>query len=235
MKNILFSITVIFILILNQSCATFHGGNYQHGVTLSEGNYKYVKKVVTTEELCYFLFWGGNNYDWLLDDMKEDLYKYSDLKDNQDLTNFMTSTQFKWNPIFYKVKIKMTADVIEWKTNGLNQSRNELINIDSNLNKIIENDIIEKKVLIASSKEKFEKIKTYSSCPGNITQVFGKGFTVLKLGDIVFSELYGEYGIVTEIKFEKVLVEFFYKETVLARKRYIKPKNLKKIECPDLD
>jgi hypothetical protein len=80
------------LLIINHSCVTFHGGNYQHGVVLTEGNYKYVKKVSTTETLTYFLFWGGNQKTKLLNKMREDVYLNAELDANQDLTNFLVTS-----------------------------------------------------------------------------------------------------------------------------------------------
>lgn len=225
MKNILLVAFFLSLIVLNQSCVTFHGGNYNNAVTLSEGNYKYVKKVSTTEKMTYILFWGGNKKNWLLDDMRENLYKYADLKDNQDLTNFLIATQKKWNPFFTRVRVKMTADVIEWVKSDTLTARSEII--------VVENDIIEKQILTVSNSEKKEIIKQSFSCPNNKILTYGKGFTELHLGDVVYSDLHEVYGIVIQVYKEKVVVEFFYNNLVSATKRTMKPEKLNKIECPD--
>ncbi|CAG5079801.1 DUF6567 family protein [Parvicella tangerina] len=117
MKNVLAIGIVFWILAFHvSSCTTFHSGSYDGGVTVSNGEYAYKRKVVFETHYTYTLGFGGNKEGFLMDRLREELYARAELSGSEELTNMLISSNTTYFLVFAKVKLRITGDVIDWNS-----------------------------------------------------------------------------------------------------------------------
>ena len=205
-----------FLLIGISSCMTTHKGSFQTNVVLSEPNYKYIRTVSGEATATYFLAAGSRNGRDVLQEAKENLYKNADLTANQEIVN-VSLTENKSNGIliFRSHTFLLTADVIEWTTNGEYLSKAEALRLKE-LNKL-------------TTEYKMEKLSIYADCYSKTMSRYEDSKDVT-LADIVYLKDKKTKGIVIEINKPTITIEIFDEDSTSTIKKQDFD-DLRKINC----
>lgn len=112
---------VIFLLLLSLSgCATngtmvYNLNSAQTVVELSEDNYEIMDRVQGEAEVGYVLIFGGRKVQALNDAAMADLLDKAELSGSQALANITTERYYESYVFYTKVKVIVSAHVVEFK------------------------------------------------------------------------------------------------------------------------
>ena len=119
MKNFLLVSSVLLSFLLS-GCFATHGGYINNSASLSQANFKYVKRDISGESSTLtFLGIGGLGKEALVAEAKSNMLRRINLKSNQTIVN----TTVNWKNSFYLAlyitnKCTVTADVVEFIKEG---------------------------------------------------------------------------------------------------------------------
>ncbi len=117
MKNRIFkTLLLLFVGSIIFSCAT-HDGYMLSSASLSSNNFKYVvKDAVGTATATYIIGIGGHSKQSLVAEAKKNLLEKYNFKDNNALVNLTVNWKKTFvNPIAYRNRCTITADIVEFK------------------------------------------------------------------------------------------------------------------------
>lgn len=115
MKRLKKTLALVCVVLLFGSCATMSNlSSFDSGVSLSSGNYYYVKTVSAerTSSLLFGVLGGTDHSQKAIDDLR----KNANLEKNQALANVSVVKTTRYSLFFVKYTVKVTADVVRFET-----------------------------------------------------------------------------------------------------------------------
>lgn len=135
MRNTLMTTSRILLFVLTvtsmSSCA-FHSGMLSSNAVLMNNQFKIAGIVIGESESMKILGIGGLAKDALVYKAKQDLYEHASLKPGQGLTNMTVDFKREFYLIFFKTKVTVTAEIVDFNADAQNTISNEYRLINRN-------------------------------------------------------------------------------------------------------
>jgi hypothetical protein len=201
------SFLVLIYTVLSSSCAV-HLGDFNASTSIQDANFIVVKPVCGFSVAQYVFGFGGLNTQRLVFEAKENLYINANLQKNQAIANVVVDNKYSFFlPFYLSHTVYLSADVVEFGTNTLSQSKpsNESITKSLESEPAISNKISEIKDTTSIYTKDLEKITIGTwvrfsdlfgiKYTGTVSKIFKKSVTVQ-----YYTGLQGYQAVVVNIK-----------------------------------